>query len=61
MHSVLLKSLVKLISGLSEMVTLDQYVCYRFGSVDCEHRAVVLERHKDLCFLSEAGVNLPVA
>ena len=28
--------------------------------MDCEDKTVVLERPKDLCFLSEADVGLPV-
>ena len=27
--------------GRTEMGILDQYVFYRFGSVDCEHKTVV--------------------
>ena len=43
----------RMISGRSEMGTLGQYVLHRYRSVDCEHKTVVLERPKDLCFLSD--------
>ena len=42
------------------MGTLDQYVFHRYKSVDSEHKTVVFERPKDLCFLSEADVGVPV-
>ena len=47
-----------LIDGRSEIGTTDQHVFYRFGSVDCEHKKLVLERRKDPYFLSEADVRV---
>ena len=49
-----------LISGPSEMGTLDQYVFYRFVSVDWEHETVVCVRPKDLCFYPETHVGVHV-
>ena len=54
--NMVISSTYNRISGWSEMGTPDQHVFNSFGSADCEHKTVVLDRTKDLYFLSEADV-----